>query len=73
MIALTNAQRRILYNINRFIIDNGKAPTFRELASLCGYSSLATLYGHLQRLKKKGYIDWEERKKRSFKVTKDIA
>ena len=65
---LTNKQNEILTVIKKFVAEKGYAPTIRELCALCNLSSSATMWVHLQNLKAKGYIDFDERKMRTIRV-----
>ena len=65
---LTDKQSIILDTIKWFISTNGFSPSIRELCALCNLSSSATMWVHLQNLKAKGYIDFDERKMRTIRV-----
>ena len=56
MDVLTKRQQDTLKSIKKFMSDNGYPPTVREIATLMGLSSPATIQAHLEMLEKKGYI-----------------
>ena len=56
MDVLTKRQQDTLKSIKKFMSDNGYPPTVREIATLMGLSSPATIQTHLEMLEKKGYI-----------------
>lgn len=53
---LTEKQRQILEFILKFIEERGAPPTLREITERFEMSSPASAQGHLEALKKKGYI-----------------
>ncbi|HKG94129.1 MAG TPA: transcriptional repressor LexA [Gemmatimonadaceae bacterium] len=63
---LTKRQREILDFLSSYNEGNGYAPSFEEIASQFGYSSLATVHEHLSNLERKGYI------KRSYNESRAI-
>ena len=63
---LTKRQREILDFLSSYNEVNGYAPSFEEIASQFGYSSLATVHEHLSNLERKGYI------KRSYNESRAI-
>lgn len=65
---LTEKQEKILIVIKKFIAKNGYAPTIRELCSLCGLNSTATMFVHLKNLTNKGYIKQTENKFRTIEL-----
>ncbi|WP_206922982.1 LexA repressor [Alicyclobacillus suci] len=65
---LTAAQNAVLICIKKYIASNGYPPTTRELGRAVGYSSTSTVHGHLQALKKKGYIDWIDGAPRTLRI-----
>ena len=64
--ALTKRQKEILDFLKTFIEDNGYAPSFEEICSAFGYTSLATVHEHLTNLAAKGYIRKAYRESRSI-------
>lgn len=65
---LTDKQSKILTEIKKFIAKKGYAPTIRELCSICGLSSTATMFVHLKNLTTKGYINQSESKFRTIEL-----
>ena len=69
---LTKKQLYLYYQIQSFIDKNGYSPTIREICDLVGLSSTATVYVHLQKMAKKGYITYVPGTARTIKIIKDI-
>lgn len=69
MKGLTKKQREVLDFIQEFINANRYAPSYREIGERFGLSSLASVYRHIQALKKKGAIDTENKLPRSMEIT----
>ena len=67
---LTPVQKRVYYIIKDYIEKNGYSPSLREITKLNGTTSPATAFTHIKKLKEKGYIDYEEKTKRTIKITK---
>ncbi|HJO30782.1 MAG TPA: transcriptional repressor LexA [Acidobacteriota bacterium] len=53
---LTKRQKEILDYINRYVDENGYAPTLKEIGIGFGLSSPATVYNHIELLVQKGYL-----------------
>ena len=66
--ALTKRQREILNYIESFLENYGYSPSFEEIASFFGYSSLATVHEHLSNLERKGYLRKNYNKSRSLEL-----
>jgi repressor LexA len=66
--ALTKRQKQILDYVESFIEVNGYSPSFEEIASSFGYSSLATVHEHLSNLERKGYLRKNYNKSRSLEL-----
>ena len=64
--ALTKRQKEILDFLKAFIDENGYAPSFEEICTAFGYTSLATVHEHLTNLAAKGYIRKAYRESRSI-------
>ena len=58
----------VLGYINRYIAENGFAPTVRDMCRDLGIKSTATAYDYINRLKEKGYLEKAENKKRAVAV-----
>lgn len=54
--SLAPVQRRTLEYLRSFIIDNGFAPTLKDIAKSIGVKSPSTAHFHLSRLENKGFI-----------------
>jgi repressor LexA len=67
---LTKRQRQILDYIESFIENYGYSPSFEEIASNFGYSSLATVHEHLANLEIKGLIRKNYNRSRSLEVVR---
>ncbi|MFS7360334.1 LexA family protein [Rahnella inusitata] len=68
---LTIMQANVLEIIARFIHNNGFPPTLAEIADQAGYSSPNSVAGHLDRLKKKGFITTQPYTSRGIRVLKN--
>lgn len=68
---LTKRQKQILDFIERFIEEQGYAPSFEEIAEAFGYASLATVHEHLSNLERKGYIRKSYNESRSVEVVRE--
>lgn len=65
---LSKPQSKVLTAVITFIETNNYPPSARDLAANLGIASPSTIHGHLVRLRKKGYVDWEESKPRTLRV-----
>ena len=65
---LTKRQKEVFKQICKYIDENGYSPSIRELCKLCGLSSSATMFVHLQKLRDKGFIYFEDKKFRTIKT-----
>ncbi|HET7273671.1 MAG TPA: transcriptional repressor LexA [Longimicrobiaceae bacterium] len=65
---LTKRQRQILDYVESFIEGYGYSPSYEEIASFFGYSSLATVHEHLSNLEQKGYLRKNYNKSRSLEL-----
>lgn len=63
---LNDYQARMYQEIARFIDAHGYAPSFRDLARACGYASVNTVKHHLEMMRAKGFIDYQDRIARSI-------
>ncbi len=68
---LTRRQQEILSYIKDCFIENGIAPSFREIGQHFGLSSTATVSEHIDTLKEKGYLTSESHLARSISLTED--
>ena len=53
-----NRQKEIYEYIKDFIVEHSYSPTIREIAFAVGLNSSSTVHGHLDRMRKKVYIDF---------------
>lgn len=68
MNSLTTRQSDILQAIKEFMAKNGYPPTVRELGTMVGLSSPATIHFHLEQLAVKGYIKKSSSKNRTIEL-----
>ena len=68
---MTSPQQIIYECIKKYIEENEEAPTIREICELAGLSSTASVHKNLKILKRKGYIDYEPRVKKSIRIKED--
>ncbi len=66
--ALTKRQREMYDFIAHFVQKNGYSPSFEEIGSGMGLSSLATVHKHLTNLEKKGLLKRDYNRSRSIDV-----
>lgn len=66
-----DTQQRILDYIEKYIEENGYAPSVREIGQAVDLKSTSTVHGHLNRLEKKGLLHREAMKPRTIDVTKE--
>lgn len=74
--ATTKKQRELLTFIENFIAGHGYSPSYREIKTGLGYSSVGTVANHIDNLITKGYLVKRESSKRSLEVvgaTKDLS
>lgn len=67
---LTKRQRQILDFITEFIKENGFTPSYREIGDYFDLSSPATIYAHIENLKKKGFLKTQYNEARSIQLVK---
>jgi repressor LexA len=66
MKGLTKRQREIVDYIQQFIANNRYSPSYREISQHFGFSSLGSVYKHINALKRKGAILAETQTSRSI-------
>lgn len=69
MARTSNKKAEILDFLNRFIHDNGYAPTVREIAQTVGLRSTATVHYHLNALRDEGAISMDQMKNRTITLS----
>lgn len=67
---MSTTRNEVLSYIKTFISENGYSPTVREIGSGVGLLSSSTVHGHLERLKRDGYITYLEASPRTIRVLK---
>lgn len=70
---LTQKQAEVVAFIREYLATHEYAPSYREIAAGLGLSSPATVHQHLQALRKKGFLDLEERSARSVELAQKAA
>lgn len=71
MEGLTKRQREIVNYVSEFIETHRYSPSFREIMSHFGFSSLGTVHRHINILKRKGFFSLENKASRSLTVLVD--
>ncbi len=66
--ALTRRQRQVYDFISGFVQSKGYSPSFEEIGSGLGLSSLATVHKHISNLEKKGLLKRDYNRSRSIDV-----
>ena len=67
---MTRSQYEVYLAIENFIKENGYSPSVRELCTLTGRTSPATIHSLLTRLKRDGFITYIENQKRTIRIIK---
>lgn len=67
---MTKKQKELYDIIKKYIVKNGYPPTIRELCNELNVKSTGTIQVMLKRIKKKGYIDYQEYKSRTIRIIK---
>lgn len=70
---LTRRQKEIVDYIQNFIIENGYAPSYREIAYYFEFSSVGTVAEYIGILEEKGYLTKEAMDARSIQLTPAFA
>ena len=70
---LTRAQRRVLNEVVLYIEENRYPPAIRDLCQRLNLASSSTVKEHLDSLKRKGYVMWEEGKPRTLRIMKVVG
>lgn len=66
----TKKQRELLTFIESFIAEHGYSPSYREIMSGLGYTSVASVALHINSLIKRGHLRKRDRSARSLEVVK---
>ena len=70
---LTPRQAEILNWLANYIAERGYSPTVRELCLAFGFGSVNGAMCHLQPLRKKGWITWNENQARTLRVLAEVT
>ena len=68
---ITPKQREILEVIKKDILNKGYPPTVRELCEACNLKSTSSVFAHLEKLEKAGYIRRNPSKTRAIEIIDD--
>jgi repressor LexA len=68
MQGLTKRQREIVDFIEAYLSENRHSPSYREIQNHFGFSSLGSVYNHIQSLKKRGYVAGHTEQSRSLQL-----
>ncbi|MEK5207465.1 LexA family protein [Psychrobacillus sp. FSL H8-0510] len=63
-----NRQTEIYEYIKYYLAEHSYSPTIREIAYAVGLTSTSTVHGHLDRLRRKGYIDFIDMRPRTIQI-----
>ena len=66
----TKKQQELLSFIERFVLEHGYGPSYREIMVGCDYSSVATVAAHVNNLIARGHLTKRDRSARSLEVVK---
>lgn len=64
----TKKQKELLSYIEKFVVEHGYGPSYREIMSGCGYNSVATVALHVNNLITRGHLRKNGRSARSLEV-----
>ena len=65
-VVLTERQQEVYNFITEFIAEHGYSPSFREIMKGCYFGSVSTVAGYVDRLIKKGVIEYTPRTPRTI-------
>lgn len=68
----TKKQQELLEFIEKFIIEHGYGPSYREIMNGCNYTSVATVAVHVNNLINRGHLRKNGRNARSLEVINPI-
>ncbi len=69
----SNKQAEILEYLRQFLLENGYAPSVREICAAVGLRSTSSVHYHLSQLKRRGLIEMEDNKNRTVTVPLERA
>jgi repressor LexA len=67
---ITRSQFGVLSAVRTLCREKGYTPSFQEIAAAAGYTSLATVFKHLDNLQKKGFVTRGHNSPRSLAITR---
>lgn len=65
---MKEAHRKILDFVTGYMLDHGYSPTTREIGDGTGYSSTATVFGHMRDMREAGLINYIDECPRTITV-----
>lgn len=68
----TKKQQETLVFIEKFIVEHGYSPSYREIMQGCNYNSVATVALHVNNLIKRGHLEKRDKSARSLEVVKQV-
>ena len=69
---MSKSQYEVFKALKQYINEHKYSPSMRELCSITGKRSPATINVHLKSLKRLGFITYEEGKSRTIRILKDF-
>ncbi len=66
---LSRRQQDIMEYISRYVVENGRPPTIREIGAACNISSTSVVNYNLTRLKEKGLLERDAEVSRGLRLT----
>jgi SOS-response transcriptional repressor LexA len=64
----TKKQRELLSYIEKFVVEHGYGPSYREIMTGCNYTSVATVALHVNNLISRGHLQKNGRSARSLEI-----
>lgn len=59
---------KVLNAVKNYINENGYSPSIRDIANMCNYKSVSTVFSHLRTLENEGLIVVGREKRRAIRV-----
>jgi SOS-response transcriptional repressor LexA len=72
-VKLDSRDRKRLETVERFIEENGYAPTFRQIQEMNGWRSVDSAHNWASRMRRAGFLSWNEGEPRTLRVTREAA
>jgi SOS-response transcriptional repressor LexA len=70
-VTLDSRDRKRLETVERFIEENGYAPTFRQIQEMNGWRSVDSAHNWASRMRRAGYLDWHGLSPRTMRFTEE--